>query len=279
MMQRIPDATLERIKDATDIVELVSDHVQLTKRGRSYFGICPFHSEKTGSFSVNPVLQIYRCFGCGEGGNAFKFVQKIDGVSFVEAVSFLAQRSGIPLMLERNTEAAQSNDELFRANEIASKYFQHMLLSDELGRHALQYLEGRGLPKDTIEELKICFAPDSWDGLMGVLNRRGIPPPVVERAGLAPAPDAALPAPADPEPARRALALSAKTQGPGDQELHLVIHARSAPKLPRSARVSPELVLEKPDGIDALDGFQVGDDHSAQHSYGSVCCNGTGVCG
>jgi DNA primase len=183
-MQRIPDATIERIKDATDIVEIVSDHVQLTKRGRNFFGVCPFHSEKTASFSVNPELQIYRCFGCGEGGNAFKFIQKIDGVSFVEAVSFLAQRSGIPLMLERNTEAAESNDELFRANEIASKYFQHMLLSDELGRPALQYLEGRGLSRETIEDLTIGFAPDSWDGLLGVLNRRGIPPPVSERAGL-----------------------------------------------------------------------------------------------
>ena len=157
----------------------------MTKRGRNYFGVCPFHSEKTASFSVNPELQIYRCFGCGEGGNAFKFVQKIDGVSFVEAVSFLAQRSGIPLELERNTEATQSNDELFRANEIASKYFHHMLLSDEQGRPALQYLEGRGLPRETIEDLKIGFAPDSWDGLMGVLNRRGIPPPMAERSGLA----------------------------------------------------------------------------------------------
>ncbi len=184
-MQRIPDATIERIKDATDIVEIVSDHVQLTKRGRNYFGVCPFHSEKTASFSVNPEMQIYRCFGCGEGGNAFKFVQKIDGVSFVEAVSFLAQRSGIPLEIERNTETAESNDELFRANEIAGKYFHHMLFSDEQGRPALQYLEGRGLPRDTIEDLKIGFAPDSWDGLMGVLHRRGIPPLMAERAGLA----------------------------------------------------------------------------------------------
>ncbi len=184
-MQRIPDATIERIKDATDIVEIVSDHVQLTKRGRNYFGVCPFHSEKTASFSVNPELQIYRCFGCGEGGNAFKFVQKIDGVSFVEAVSFLAQRSGITLELERNTEAAQSNDELFRANEIASKYFHHMLLSDEQGRQALEYLEGRGLSRETIQDLQIGFAPEAWDGLMGVLHRRGIPPPIAERAGLA----------------------------------------------------------------------------------------------
>ena len=118
-MPRIPDATIERIKDATDIVEIVSDHVQLTRRGRNYFGICPFHTEKTASFSVNPDLQIYRCFGCGEGGNAFTFIQNIDGVSFVEAVSFLAHRCGIPLSLERTAHAQQPNDELFRAIEIA----------------------------------------------------------------------------------------------------------------------------------------------------------------
>ena len=184
-MARIPDATIERIKDATDIVEVVSDHVQLAKRGRNYFGICPFHTEKTASFSVNPDLQIYRCFGCGEGGNAFTFIQNIDGVSFVEAVSFLAQRCGLPLSLERTAHAQQPNDELFRANEIACKYFHHMLLNHDVGQKALAYLEGRQVVQKTIEDLRIGFAPDSWDALIRILNQRGIIPPTAEQAGLA----------------------------------------------------------------------------------------------
>ena len=96
-MPRIPEDILQRIRDATDIADIVGEHVQLSKKGRNLFGLCPFHNENSPSFSVSPERQIYHCFGCGAGGNVFKFIQEIDRVSFVEAVTFLAQRASISL--------------------------------------------------------------------------------------------------------------------------------------------------------------------------------------
>ena len=116
-MPRIPEDILERIRDAADIVDVVSEHVQLAKKGRNFFGLCPFHEEKSPSFSVNPDRQIYYCFGCGVGGNIFKFVQEGDRVTFVEAVKFLAERTGISLP-ERagpSREESDTADRLYRA--------------------------------------------------------------------------------------------------------------------------------------------------------------------
>ena len=122
-MPRIPEDILERIRDATDIAEIVSEHVQLSKKGRNLFGLCPFHNENSPSFSVSPERQIYHCFGCGAGGNAFKFIQEIDRVSFVEAVAFLAARAGITLPQDDAPTRAASDaaDEIYRANDLASK--------------------------------------------------------------------------------------------------------------------------------------------------------------
>ena len=131
-MARIPEDLLERIRDATDIAEIVSEHVQLTAKGRNLFGLCPFHNENSPSFSVNPERQIYHCFGCGVGGNVFKFIQEIDRVSFVEAVKFLANRTNIPLPANEGPSHAVSDasDQIYRANDLAHKYFHHMLLND-----------------------------------------------------------------------------------------------------------------------------------------------------
>ncbi len=185
-MARIPDETIERIQAATDIVDLVSEYVELRKRGRNFFGPCPFHTERTPSFSVNPQLQIYRCFGCGAGGNAFKFIQEIDNVSFVEAVSFLARRSGIALPQSGATaDLGEFSDPVYRANELAQKYFHHMLLVDEGGRDALGYLLGRGIQDETIARFGLGYAPPRWDALLKVLNRRDFDSALAEKAGLA----------------------------------------------------------------------------------------------
>jgi DNA primase len=115
-MPLIPDETIERIKAASDIVEVVSEHVQMRQAGRNWLGLCPFHNEKTPSFNVQPELQIYHCFGCGVGGDVFKFLQEIDKVSFVEAVTFLAERAGIPVPRQGGSNAEdERNDQLFRA--------------------------------------------------------------------------------------------------------------------------------------------------------------------
>ena len=124
-MPRIPEDILQRIRDATDIVDLISEHVQLVKKGRNYSGLCPFHDEKTPSFSVDPDRQFYHCFGCGVGGNVFKFIQEIDRVTFVEAVKFLAERAGIALP-ERSGPSREEDaaaDELYRANDLAKSTF------------------------------------------------------------------------------------------------------------------------------------------------------------
>ena len=186
-MPRIPEDILERIRDATDIVDVVSEHVQLGKKGRSFFGLCPFHDEKSPSFSVNPDRQIYHCFGCGVGGNVFKFLQEIDRVTFMEAVKFLAERTGINLP-ERSgpsREEADSADRLYRANDLAQKYFHHMLLNDDAGTKAREYLQARRLESETIERFGIGYATPGWDGLLKAAGRRDLPPQIMEQAGLA----------------------------------------------------------------------------------------------
>lgn len=181
------EAVRERIRDATDIVDLVSEHVQLVKKGRNFSGLCPFHDEKTPSFSVNPDRQFYHCFGCGVGGDVFKFVQEIDRVTFVEAVKFLAERAGIALP-ERSgpsREEVAAEDELYRANDLAQKYFHHLLLNDDVGTGARTYLQVRGLASETITRFGLGYAPPGWDALLKVAGRRGLSPQILERAGLA----------------------------------------------------------------------------------------------
>lgn len=181
------EAVRERVRDATDIVDLVSEHVQLVKKGRNFSGLCPFHDEKTPSFSVNPDRQFYHCFGCGVGGDVFKFVQEIDRVTFVEAVKFLAERAGIALP-ERSgpsREEVAAEDELYRANDLAQKYFHHLLLNDDVGTGARTYLQARGLAGETIARFGLGYAPPGWDALLKVAGRRGLSPQILERAGLA----------------------------------------------------------------------------------------------
>ena len=183
-MPRIPEEVIERVKSACDIVDLVSQHVQLAKRGQRYFGLCPFHTEKTPSFSVNPDLQIFHCFGCDTGGDAFKFIQEIDRVTFVEAVTFLANRAGIPLPADGNGARGEATDRLYRANELATKYFSYML-RQPAGATALEYLRGRGVSDDTIERFSLGYAPSGWSDFLAVGGRRHFEPQILEQAGLA----------------------------------------------------------------------------------------------
>ena len=162
-MARVPEETIERIRNTADIYDVVAQYVDLKKRGRNFFGLCPFHSEKTPSFSVAPDKQIYHCFGCGAGGNVFSFIVEHEKISFIEAVQQLGQKYGI----EVDYQSGPSNkifSFLYEAHDIAVKLYHNTLFSEK-GKAALDYLHNRGLTDDTIKKYQIGFAPDSWDTL------------------------------------------------------------------------------------------------------------------
>ncbi|MBT6628439.1 MAG: DNA primase, partial [Gemmatimonadetes bacterium] len=182
-MARIPEETLERVRDSSDIVDVVGAHVELRQRGNNWSGLCPFHDEKTPSFNVNAQRQIYHCFGCGVGGDVFKFVQEIDRVSFMEAVTFLAERAGIDLPKQQGHGEEDRLDPLFRAHDLATKYYHHMIRQPE-GEPALAYLRGRGLSDEVIDHEQLGFAPAGWTSFLEVAGRRQFSPEILSQSGL-----------------------------------------------------------------------------------------------
>ena len=182
-MARIPEETLERVRDSSDIVDVVGAHVELRQRGNNWSGLCPFHDEKTPSFNVNAQRQIYHCFGCGVGGDVFKFVQEIDRVSFMEAVTFLAERAGIDLPKQQGHGEEDRLDPLFRAHDLATKYYHHTIRQPE-GEPALAYLRGRGLSDEVIDHEQLGFAPAGWTSFLEVAGRRQFSPEILSQSGL-----------------------------------------------------------------------------------------------
>lgn len=173
---------LDEIRERCDLVEIVSAHVALRKRGKNLVGLCPFHNEKTGSFNVMPEKQIWKCFGCGEGGDVFKFVQKLENLSFAEAVEQLARKAGVKI--ERTEKASRQYSErerILRANNIACAFFRNAL---EHSEEARKYIEKRGLTPATIEKYKIGYAPESWDALLDHLTIQRVMPADAVSAGL-----------------------------------------------------------------------------------------------
>ena len=181
-MARVPEETIERIRNTADIYDVVAQYVDLKKRGRNFFGLCPFHSEKTPSFSVAPDKQIYHCFGCGAGGNVFSFIVEHEKISFIEAVQQLGQKYGI----EVDYQSGPSNkifSFLYEAHDIAVKLYHNTLFSEK-GKAALDYLHNRGLNDDTIKTYQIGFAPDSWDTLSNTVKPSSFKDAVYEKTGL-----------------------------------------------------------------------------------------------
>lgn len=162
------EETIEQVRSANDIVDVVGTYVQLRKSGNHYFGLCPFHNEKTGSFSVNKNMQIFKCFGCGEGGNVFGFVQKYENVGFQEAVRILADRAGIALPTPDYTEEEQhrvsKREIITKINKEAATFYYRLLRSPE-GKAAHDYLTNRGLSEDTINKFGLGYAGHFSDGL------------------------------------------------------------------------------------------------------------------
>lgn len=150
---------IQEVKDKTDIVSVVGEHVKLTKAGRNYKGLCPFHSEKTSSFMVNPELQIYKCFGCGEGGDVLSFLQLREGMEFGEALGFLAERAGVKL--ERGDFQSGEKGKLYELNSWAARVFSWILGKQASGREAREYLaKKRGFDTATIETFGLGYSPE-----------------------------------------------------------------------------------------------------------------------
>ena len=182
-MVRIPQDIVDRVRDIADIHDIVSQYVDLKQRGANYFGLCPFHGEKTPSFSISPAKQIYHCFGCGTGGNVFSFLMEYQKITFPEAIKTLAERYNIAIQLENDNRSSELFSSLYALHDIAVTLFQDNLNSKK-GEKALRYLTDRGLNEDTIKQFKIGYALDSWDQLVKKCRGKGFTQSQILKSGL-----------------------------------------------------------------------------------------------
>ena len=181
------DEIIEEVRSRNDIVDVISGYVKLKKQGSSYFGLCPFHSEKSPSFSVSRDKQMYYCFGCGAGGNVFTFIMEYENYSFVEALKFLAQRAGVELPQEEYSkeakERADTRSALLEMNKLAAKYY-YAQLKTEGGRQAREYLQNRQLSQETITAFGLGYSSKYSDDLFRYLKMKGYSEEMIIKAGL-----------------------------------------------------------------------------------------------
>ena len=185
MQTRIPETILEDILSRVDIVEVVSGFIPLKRAGRNFKAHCPFHHEKTPSFMVSPDRQIYHCFGCGESGNAFKFLMRYERLDFLEAVEYLAKKSGVTLPRREASDqkTVGFTTQLYKINELAAIFYEETLNSTQ-GKLAKEYLFKRGIDENSLKTFKLGLAPDRWDGLISYLRQKNISLAFLEKAGL-----------------------------------------------------------------------------------------------
>jgi DNA primase len=185
----IPREIIDQIRERTDIVEVVQRHVSLKRRGNSWLGLCPFHQEKTPSFNVVPTKGIYHCFGCGEGGDVFKFIMRMNGLGFMDAVRELAGPAGVTVeereLSPTEKRRIKKRATLYDVCEAASSFYQQVLLARPEGAPGRAYLEQRGITHETIERFRIGYAPNQWSALIDHLHSRGYPEELAVAAGLA----------------------------------------------------------------------------------------------
>ncbi len=188
MAAYIPDDKITAIKNAADIVDIVSEVVSLRQAGRNFLGLCPFHAEKTPSFTVSPDKQIFYCFGCGAGGNVFSFLMKHSGLTFPETARALADRYGIDLptrnLAPHEKKKLTERETILTLNGDAMTFYRECLISQERGKQAMGYLLKRGMTRKTIDDFTLGFSPDGWDHLLQHLRSRGKPVGMVLQAGL-----------------------------------------------------------------------------------------------
>ena len=179
----------EQVRSHANIVEVVSGYVALKKRGRKHWGCCPFHGEKTPSFTVDEERNLFYCFGCHEGGDVFKFIMKSENCNFMDAVKFLANKYGIPIPERQKTAVEiareQKTKQVIETNELAARFYQACLTKTPYGKAALTYLHNRGISDEIISSFSIGYALNSFDSLMNALGKRGYSQELLMQAGLA----------------------------------------------------------------------------------------------
>lgn len=165
---RIPEQKIDEIRNSADIVDIISGYVQLKKRGKNFIGLCPFHQEKTPSFTVSEDKQIYHCFGCGNGGNVFKFLMEFKNISFVEAVEEIADHLGMKIQYDKEVYDEKQNEleEFYEVNLLAARFFSDSLLKSSEGEEAREYLKNRGIKLQTQRTFGIGYAPYGWDNFL-----------------------------------------------------------------------------------------------------------------
>ncbi|HSL90274.1 MAG TPA: DNA primase [Ignavibacteriaceae bacterium] len=173
---RIPESKIEEIRNAANVVDIISEYVPLRKRGKNYIGLCPFHNEKTPSFTVSDDKQIFHCFGCHAGGNVFKFIMDYKKISFVESIQELAEQLGITLEYDEGTspEKQSEQEELYDINTEAARYFSNNLLNDPEGEIARQYFQNRNIKPQILRAFGLGYALNGWENLINYLKQKNI---------------------------------------------------------------------------------------------------------
>src|ERR1017187_10510805 len=178
---------VDQVRTATDIVKFVGDYVKLRKSGANYVGLCPFHQEKTPSFAVHPVKQIFHCFGCGVGGDVFKFVMLMDNLPFPEALRRVAEKVGVHIEERAGEETFDANTKLraslMKLHEVAAKFFASQLGATVEGRMARAYLADRGITDEVVGRFRIGYAPGDGQGLVRQFQGAGFDQEAVEKSG------------------------------------------------------------------------------------------------
>ena len=184
---RYPEEVIEEVRARNDILDVISGYVSLKRKGASYFGLCPFHNEKTGSFSVSRSKQIYYCFGCGAGGNVISFIMQYENLTFPEAVQFLAKRAGVTLperpYTEEEKKAQDLKSQLLEIHKAAATHYYQLLHTRE-GERAYRYLKGRRLTDETIRHFGLGYSSRQPGELYRFLRSRGYKDDVLKQSGL-----------------------------------------------------------------------------------------------
>lgn len=189
-MGKIPDTKVAEIRDRTDIVAIIGEHVQLRRAGTNHLGLCPFHNEKSPSFNVSQQKQFFYCFGCQKSGDVFRFLMELEGRSFSDVIRDLARRAGIdipeteketPHRKAQKLQAESDRMRLLKLCELAARFYEAQLTHHP---RAQEYIRSRGISAELQQRFRLGYAPDAWDALLKVLAQRGVPHELAELSGM-----------------------------------------------------------------------------------------------